>query len=49
MDHIVLLVSKEEFDNPPAWLSNNFNILEGGVHAGKLCHPLHLRILQAHL
>jgi hypothetical protein len=34
IDHIVLLVSKEDFANPPAWLSSNFTILEGGVHSG---------------
>ena len=38
IDHIILLVSKEEFDNPPAWLSENFNILEGGVHSGTLIY-----------
>ena len=33
-DHVVLLLSPQDFDNPPSWLSDNFNILEGGVHAG---------------
>jgi hypothetical protein len=34
IDHIVLLVSTEDFENPPPWLSKNFNILEGGAHSG---------------
>ena len=34
-DHVVLLLSPEDFENPPPWLSDNFNILEGGVHAGR--------------
>ena len=33
-DHVVLLLSAQEFEHPPRWLSDNFNILEGGVHAG---------------
>lgn len=33
-DHVVLLLSPQDFDNPPSWLSKNFNISEGGVHAG---------------
>jgi hypothetical protein len=49
IDHIVLLVSQKDFDNPPPWLSNNFKVLEGGVHSGILHHLPHLRILQAHL
>lgn len=35
-DHIVLLLKKQEFENPPAWLKDNFNIIEGGTHTGKL-------------
>ena len=35
-DHVVLLLSTQDFENPPSWLSDNFNILEGGVHAGEL-------------
>ena len=33
-DHVVLLLSPQDFQTPPSWLSENFNILEGGVHAG---------------
>ena len=33
-DHVVLLLSPQDFEHPPLWLSENFNILEGGVHAG---------------
>jgi hypothetical protein len=34
-DHIVLLVDKEDFENPPSWIKNNFHVIEGGEHAGK--------------
>lgn len=33
VDHIVVLVSEAEFENPPLWLANNFTIIEGGTHA----------------
>jgi hypothetical protein len=35
-DHVILLLDTPEFENPPAWLTDNFNIIEGGTHAGKL-------------
>ncbi len=35
-DHVILLLSTQDFENPPAWLTDNFNIIEGGTHAGKL-------------
>ena len=38
-DHVVLLLSPKDFENPPSWLSDNFNILEGGVHAG--CYTIY--------
>lgn len=31
-DHVVLLLSTQDFENLPAWLSDNFNVLEGGEH-----------------
>jgi hypothetical protein len=34
-DHVILLLDTPDFENPPAWLSDNFNIIEGGTHAGK--------------
>ena len=34
IDHIVLLVSTEDFEAPPPWLSDNFTILDGGNHEG---------------
>lgn len=34
-DHVILLLDKPEFENPPAWLSDHFNIIEGGTHAGE--------------
>lgn len=34
VDHITVLLSKEEFDTPPKWLTDNFNVLEGGDHTG---------------
>jgi len=33
-DHVILLLDTPDFENPPAWLSDNFNIIEGGTHAG---------------
>ncbi len=33
-DHVILLLSTQDFENLPAWLSDNFNILEGGEHIG---------------
>ncbi|KIV80306.1 hypothetical protein PV11_07817 [Exophiala sideris] len=33
-DHIVLLLDTPDFENPPAWLSENFHIIEGGTHKG---------------
>jgi hypothetical protein len=35
IDHIVLLVPNPFFENPPAWLSSNFNITPGGYHNGQ--------------
>lgn len=35
-DHVVLLLDTPDFENPPAWLRDSFNIIEGGVHAGQL-------------
>ncbi|EXJ89038.1 hypothetical protein A1O3_02102 [Capronia epimyces CBS 606.96] len=33
-DHVILVLDTPDFENPPAWLSDNFNIIEGGTHAG---------------
>ena len=33
-DHVILLLSTPDFEKPPAWLSENFNVLEGGEHTG---------------
>ncbi|KAJ9651301.1 hypothetical protein H2198_009423 [Neophaeococcomyces mojaviensis] len=33
LDHIVLLLSPHDFQNVSPWLSNNFNIIEGGTHS----------------
>ncbi|KAL7927965.1 hypothetical protein ACQKWADRAFT_278348 [Trichoderma austrokoningii] len=35
IDHVTILLSEEEFKNPPAWLSDNFTIIEGGKHTGQ--------------
>ena len=40
LDHVILLLSSAEFDNPPAWLGDNFTILEGGEHTGS-SHKMH--------
>ncbi len=36
LDHVILLLDTPDFENPPAWLADNFNIIEGGTHAGEL-------------
>lgn len=36
VDHITVLLSEEEFDTPPKWLTDNFNVLEGGDHTGMI-------------
>jgi len=33
-DHVILLLDTPDFESPPGWLSDNFNIIEGGTHAG---------------
>lgn len=33
-DHIVLLIPTSYLDSPPSWLSDNFTIMQGGVHTG---------------
>lgn len=38
IDHIVILVSPEEFENVPSWLTDNFNIIEGGTHSKGTSH-----------
>jgi hypothetical protein len=49
IDHVVLLLSTEDFENPPPWLSKNFNILEGGVHSGTTRDiPFQPMLLPAH-
>ena len=45
IDHGVLLISTEDFERPPPWLSDNFNILEGGNHQGQLYFALKLHQL----
>lgn len=33
-DHVIVMLSADEFQNVPTWLSSNFKIIEGGIHAG---------------
>lgn len=35
LDHVVLLVTTPFFENPPAWLTDNFTITPGGHHEGQ--------------
>lgn len=35
LDHVILVLDTPDFEDPPAWLSKNFNIIEGGTHAGE--------------
>ena len=34
-DHVILLLSSADFEDPPSWLTDNFNIIEGGTHTGQ--------------
>lgn len=34
IDHVTIILSEEEYNNPPSWLSDNFTIIEGGKHTG---------------
>lgn len=33
IDHIIILLTPEDFTNVPSWLTKNFTILDGGVHS----------------
>lgn len=35
LDHVILLLDTPDFEDPPPWLADNFNIIEGGTHAGE--------------
>jgi len=35
IDHLTILLTKEEFESLPDWLTDNFTILEGGNHTSK--------------
>lgn len=35
LDHLLLQLSKEEFETPSTWLTDHFTIINGGTHAGK--------------
>jgi len=36
VDHAVIFVDENDFENPPRWLLNNFVITNGGKHVGKI-------------
>ncbi|KAL4907382.1 hypothetical protein BDW74DRAFT_123756 [Aspergillus multicolor] len=36
IDHLLLQFSQEQFDPLPSWISDNFTVIEGGVHTGGL-------------
>jgi len=36
IDHLTILLSKEEFESLPNWLTDNFTILEGGNHTSNV-------------
>lgn len=33
-DHVVLLLSTEDFENPLPWLTDQFNVIDGGTPTG---------------
>ncbi|KAL2815645.1 hypothetical protein BDW59DRAFT_153765 [Aspergillus cavernicola] len=36
IDHLLLQFNHERFETLPSWISNNFTVIEGGVHTGGL-------------
>lgn len=38
-DHVIILLDTPDFENPPAWLTENFTVIEGGTHAGEIASP----------
>ncbi|KAL5336308.1 hypothetical protein BJX70DRAFT_390100 [Aspergillus crustosus] len=34
LDHLLLQFSQEHFENLPSWISENFTVIQGGVHTG---------------
>ncbi|KAL4748844.1 hypothetical protein BDW72DRAFT_205265 [Aspergillus terricola var. indicus] len=34
IDHLLLQLSHEQFDRIPRWISDNFTVIDGGVHTG---------------
>ncbi|KAL4999327.1 hypothetical protein BDV10DRAFT_165203 [Aspergillus recurvatus] len=36
IDHLLLQFSQEQFDPIPTWISDNFTVIDGGVHTGGL-------------
>src|SRR3954465_3152781 len=38
LDHIVILLSPEDFQTVPRWLSENFTTMDGGTHAKGTSH-----------
>lgn len=35
VDHLVILLSEEEFDSLPSWWTHSFTVLDGGLHTSK--------------
>ncbi|KAL4779562.1 hypothetical protein BJX76DRAFT_75801 [Aspergillus varians] len=36
IDHLLLQFNQEQFETLPSWISDNFTVIDGGVHAGGL-------------
>ncbi|KAL4884453.1 hypothetical protein BJY04DRAFT_8905 [Aspergillus karnatakaensis] len=36
LDHLLLQFNQEHFENLPSWISDNFTVIDGGVHIGGL-------------
>jgi hypothetical protein len=39
IDHLTILLTEEEFESLPVWLTDNFTILEGGNHTSNVSCP----------
>lgn len=35
VDHLTILLSEEDFDSLPLWWTDNFTVLDGGLHTSK--------------
>jgi hypothetical protein len=49
IDHLLLQFNQEQFENLPSWISDNFTVINGGVHTGKTIYSIHGLLQLTHL